>query len=82
MGRHVLKNSEVQFAGSYQLDMNMSPASKPAASASTSKAANARIVKTNPEFALVEVTCSCGHTTLVRCEYAAQTEPVAVGSAQ
>ena len=82
MGRHVLKNSEVQFAGSYQLGMNAGATAKPSAATSAPEAAQARIVKAGEDFALLEVTCKCGHTTLVRCEYAAQTEPVAVGSVQ
>jgi hypothetical protein len=88
MARHVLKNNQVQFAGSFQLNMDATsrPALSPPTASPTPQAASrpvrARITETSPEFALVEVTCSCGQVTLVRCEYAAHAAPVPVGAAQ
>jgi hypothetical protein len=69
--RHVLKASEVQLAGSLQLSLD--PSAPPQASGSSASASPARIriAENHPEYALIEVTCSCGQSTYVRCDYAA-----------
>lgn len=79
MARHVLKNDQVQFAGSFQLNTDAATAAKPAGPQPGSKPVRARIAETGPEFALVEVTCACGQVTFVRCEYAADAMPLPVG---
>lgn len=68
--RHVLKANEVQSAGPMQLSLDPSrvPQARPAPGASAP--ARIRIAENHPEYALVEVTCSCGKITLVRCDYA------------
>ncbi len=83
MTRHVLKNNEVQLAGSFQLNMGKAGPTRPTASQPESKSVRVRLAETHPEFAIVEVTCSCGQITLVRCEYAAVEAPSApAGSEQ
>lgn len=79
MTRHVLKNHEVQLAGSFQLNAEAAVKPKEPAHAQPGRA---RLAETGPGFALVEVTCSCGRATLVRCEYAAGEAPVPAGSGQ
>lgn len=67
--RHVLKASEVQLAGPLQLSLD--PGATPQADGSPAAApARIRIAENHPEYALVEVTCSCGKTSYVRCDYA------------
>jgi len=68
--RHVLKANEVQFADPLQLSLD--PAAPPGTGGPTptSQPAHIRIAESHPEYALVEVTCSCGRTTFVRCDYA------------
>jgi len=39
-------------------------------SPATSAPARIRIAENHPEYALVEMTCSCGKITYVRCDYA------------
>lgn len=65
----ILKGSDVRVEGRLRLEAARSgdrslkescPASEP----------DVRIVKKHPEFALVEVTCSCGQKLYLRCEYA------------
>jgi hypothetical protein len=70
MTRRVLKAREVQWQGSLRLDLD--PKAAPGASASphASAPARIRIAENHAQYALVEVTCSCGKTTFVRCEYA------------
>lgn len=82
MTRHVLKNNEVQFGGSFHLDVNAGAADKTVECRPNPTTPNVRIVKTGCEFALVEVACSCGQVTLVRCEYATDDSQAPVGSAQ
>jgi hypothetical protein len=81
--RHVLKGNEVQFAGSVQLHIDPAAAAGPTGSQADSRPAGVRIAENHAKYAVVEVTCSCGRTTYVRCEYAAaHTPPVAAGSVQ
>ena len=70
MGR-LLRANQVQFVGPRELRTD--PATAPKANAAAGPAAPARvaIVENTPEYALLEITCSCGRTTQVRCEYAA-----------
>lgn len=70
--RRVLKASEVQSAGSFRLELNPQETSELGASPQRAVPARVRIAENHPQFALVEVTCSCGKTTFVRCEYASQ----------
>lgn len=66
--RRVLKAGQVQWQGSFRLDLH--PKAAPAAGAACGAAqTRIRIAENHPQYALVEVTCSCGKTTLVRCEY-------------
>jgi hypothetical protein len=65
----VLKAREVQWQGALQLDLDPKAAPSPGAVPHTSVPARIRITENHPQFALVEVTCSCGKTMLVRCEY-------------
>jgi hypothetical protein len=67
--RHVLKANEVRFEGAFQLGLT------PGASAPCDKRSGGsvspriRIAGNHPDYAVVEVTCSCGKTTYVRCDY-------------
>lgn len=68
--RHLLKTSEVQFAEPLQLSLDPAAAPPTGATPADSQPARIRIAENHPEYALVEVTCSCGKTTYVRCDYA------------
>ena len=72
---HILKRSNVKLEGRFHLDAGeIAPGSakrKDAASATP----QVSIVENQPEFAVIEVTCSCGTKTYVRCEYAAAESP-------
>ena len=68
MGR-VLKADEVKLQGQYHL--NITPASQQPAIAgqATSGSPQVRLVESNADYAVMEITCSCGAKTHVRCEY-------------
>ncbi|MHC4293469.1 MAG: hypothetical protein ACYSTX_04170 [Planctomycetota bacterium] len=71
---HILKGDQVQFDGAFQLNSATSarqPVRKKSAP-SSSMSVQAVIVEHNDEFALVEVTCSCGTIIPVKCTYANQ----------
>lgn len=68
--RRVLKASEVRWQGSFRLDLDPKAAPGPGASPQVAVPARIRIAENHAQYALVEVTCSCGKTTFVRCEYA------------
>lgn len=70
MIRRVLKARQVQCQGSFSLDLDPKATPKAGGSPHASAPARIRIAENHPQFALVEVTCSCGKTTFVRCEYA------------
>ena len=72
--RHVLKDNEVQFAGSLQLGTDQAAVRRKGPQPDA-KAVCVRIAEAHPEFAVVEVACSCGRSTYVRCEYAANNGP-------
>jgi hypothetical protein len=68
--RHVLKADEVALEG--PLRLGLGPTAAPAGSAPrpASTAATVRVIQNHSDYAVIEVTCSCGRVTEVRCEYA------------
>lgn len=67
--RRILKADEVAFRDPLHLDL--APAAPPAGPEAPPAASgpSARIAQNHPEYAILEVTCPCGRTTYVRCEY-------------
>ncbi len=67
--RRILKANEVAFCDPFHLDLE--PAVLPADSESSSDVAgpSVRIAQNHPQYAVIEVTCPCGRTTYIRCEY-------------
>ena len=74
----ILKKNQVRLEGKLRLELDGPGAANTAAAGS----ATARIVKTDPQFALVEITCGCGRKTYLRCEYAGHRSPAAVAGSQ
>lgn len=67
---HILKSDEVNFEGTVQLGMPQAKIGQQGNGRSGSAAQQVHIVETHPEFAVIEVICSCGARTYIRCEYA------------
>jgi hypothetical protein len=65
----VLKSDEVEIDGRCHLDIGHSVSSAQPGKNNSSVAARARIFDNNNEYAMIELICSCGKKTLVRCEY-------------
>jgi hypothetical protein len=75
--RHILKANQVAFDG--PLHLGFDPAGQPhgATVQCISAGPSARVTQNHPQYAIIEVTCSCGKTTYIRCDYAASPAPVA-----
>jgi hypothetical protein len=69
----ILKGRDVTLQGSLRLDvesLQMSPTTKTGAPAGTP---HARIISTDPQFVIIELVCSCGAKTHLKCNYDNQT---------
>lgn len=65
----VLKADEVKVQGCFHLDVGHS-AQRPASAGKTmSSTPQVCIVEKTADFAVIEIACSCGTKTRVRCEY-------------
>ncbi len=68
---HILKGEEVKLEGQFHLDVAQGgpPIQGPKQNRTILSAPKVRIVQNHPEFAVLEITCSCGLKTNVKCEY-------------
>jgi len=68
---HILKGEDVKLEGQFHLDMAQAgaPVQGPKQNRTALSAPQVRIVQNHPEFAVLEITCSCGLKTNVKCEY-------------
>ena len=75
--RRILKGDNVRLGGQFHLDVAQAEAAKgvPKQQDPASAAPQVRIVENHPEFAVIEVICSCGAGTYLRCEYAGTGTP-------
>jgi len=67
----VLKANQVQFADPLALSVNPTPMQQGSKPQRSSVPQRARIVEKTSDYAIIEITCACGRTTQVRCDYAA-----------
>jgi len=73
---HVLKANDVKLEGQVRLDTAQVQRGLPKGKKTPAAAPQVRILENNPEFAVIEVTCSCGNKTCFKCEYATVESPV------
>jgi len=65
---HILKADEVKLEGQFHLDLvQVKPRSPESKSSALEPAVS--MVENHPEFAVMEITCSCGTRMFLRCEY-------------
>ncbi|MHC4395244.1 MAG: hypothetical protein ACYS1A_06275 [Planctomycetota bacterium] len=74
----ILKSNDVELQGRLQLDMAQTGTNPTQGGNSPAVAPQVRIVEKHSEFAVIEITCSCGIKTHLKCEYAAAEQPAAV----
>ena len=69
--RRVLKAAQVALSDPLRLSLDPAAPAGGEAAQPGAAAPRVRLVQNHPEYAVIEVTCSCGKTTQVRCDYAA-----------
>jgi len=80
--RRVLKANQVTFNDPLSLGLDSAPRSGDADPRCTSGGPSVRVAESQPEYAVLEVTCACGKTTYIRCEYATAQPPVRPATAE
>ena len=66
----ILKGSEVKVDGQFTLDIvqaETKPSEEPAAALGEPQV---RIAESQSEYSVIEITCSCGTSMFLRCDYA------------
>ncbi len=66
----ILKSNEVKLEGQFHLDTAQAGLDSPKQQVAASSAPQVRILENHPEYAGIEVTCSCGTRMSLKCEYA------------
>lgn len=72
MAGRVIKKTQVRMTGSRSLAAPAHDVQQPCETHCGQSTAAARIVDAGPDGALIEITCSCGQVSYVRCDYAPQ----------
>ena len=67
---HILEGKDVKFEGQFHLDIGQTGPNSAKDGNVALATPQAHIVEKHPEFAVIEVTCSCSTKTYIRCEYA------------
>ena len=71
----ILKSDQVKLEGRLQLDVPHIQPNLPKGTTAASVTQQARIVESHPEFAVIEMICSCGRRTYLKCEYTESESP-------
>ena len=65
----ILKSDEVKLEGRFLLDVVQAGSDLPKQQVAASSAPQVRILENQAEYAVIEVTCSCGTRMSIKCEY-------------
>jgi len=66
----ILKGSDVKLDGRFTLDLMQTETSSSKEPVADSVEPQVRIVESQSEYSVIEITCSCGTSMFLRCEYA------------
>jgi hypothetical protein len=66
----ILKSDDVKLEGQFHLEVMEAASNLPHTAAAALAEPQVRVVENYPEFAIIEITCSCGTTLQIKCEYA------------
>ena len=66
----ILKESDVKLNGQFTLDIVQTETGSSKEPAAALVEPQVRIVESQSEFSVIEITCSCGTSMYLRCEYA------------
>lgn len=65
-----MKSDDFKLEGQFHLDIAQAGLDSPKQTMPASSAPKIRMLENHPEYAVIEVTCSCGTIISIRCEYA------------
>ena len=67
----ILRGEDIRLGGQYHLGMGLAEVTgaMPQQKNATSGPARVRIVQNHSQYAVLEVTCTCGQTMHLRCDY-------------
>ena len=69
----IIKGDNVDLQGKFQIDINQTSSAKNTTAEKQQPANNtpakAILVENQPDCAIVEITCSCGKKTYLKCQY-------------
>lgn len=71
----ILKGSDVKVEGKFTLDVVQVESDSSKTTATALVEPQVRIVKSESEFSVIEITCSCGEKINLRCDYASVKAP-------
>jgi len=66
----ILKESDVKLNGQFTLDIVQTKTSSSNEPVADSVEPQVRIAESQAEYSVIEITCSCGTSMFLRCEYA------------
>ena len=71
MTQRIIKNGQIDIEGRVALDLGNFPSAPGQAGKIPAIPAQAkvRIIENQDQYAVMEVTCSCGKKTIIRCDY-------------
>jgi hypothetical protein len=72
----ILKSSDVKLEGRFHLDAGRIAPGRTRGKNAALTTPQVRIVESHPEFGVIEITCSCGTKTYLRCEYSGVEPPI------
>jgi hypothetical protein len=72
----IIKSDNVKLEGQFHLDPANAGSDLPRPQAAALAEPEVRILENHPQYAVIEVTCSCGNKMSLKCEYAGPSEQV------
>jgi len=69
MRKNLLKSNEVKVEGQFHLDVEPTAPPPQQQANPTLAESQVRILENHPEYAIIELTCTCGNKSNIRCQY-------------
>ena len=70
----ILKSNDVKLEGQFHLDVTQAGSNLQKQQVAALSEPQVRVLENHPEYAVIEVTCSCGRKMSLKCEYAGAAE--------
>ena len=71
----IIKSKGVKFEGRFLLDVTKVGLGSPKREITGVAEPQVRVLENHPQYAVIEVTCSCGTKMSLKCDYAGATAP-------